>query len=66
MTFFTSVNYAYVINTTGTIITDLANKEFKLKNKQFVLWKYLKERNIKPSLITEIMRKLSQMDLKEK
>lgn len=33
MTFFSSINFAYVLNTTGTIITEIANKEFKLKNK---------------------------------
>jgi hypothetical protein len=31
MTLFSSINFAYVVNTIGTIFTEIANKENKLK-----------------------------------
>lgn len=46
MTLCSSINFAYVVNTIGSIYADIASKEYKLSNTKFVIWKYLKDRKI--------------------
>jgi hypothetical protein len=62
MTIFSSMNFAFVVNTIGSIFAEISSKENQFKKDKYLIKKYLNERNIDSKIKGQVLNRLENFE----